>query len=35
MDVRPFKVDIPGSVLEDLQERLEHTRWPDDSPDSG
>jgi pimeloyl-ACP methyl ester carboxylesterase len=35
MDVQPFTVDIPESVLQDLRERLERTRWPDDSPDSG
>jgi len=35
MNVQPFTVDIPASLLQDLKERLERTRWPDDSPDSG
>ncbi|MBA3870517.1 MAG: epoxide hydrolase [Anaerolineae bacterium] len=33
--VKPFIIDIPQSVLDDLQERLSRTRWPDESPDSG
>ncbi|MBK8972339.1 MAG: epoxide hydrolase [Hahellaceae bacterium] len=28
-DIRPFKLAIPGSELEDLCERLGKTRWPD------
>ena len=32
MAVQPFKIDIPDSVLEDLQSRLERTRWPDEMP---
>jgi len=28
-DIHPFKVDIAPAVLEDLQLRLAHTRWPD------
>ena len=35
MEVQPFTIDIPDSVLQDLAERLERTRWPDDSPDAG
>jgi pimeloyl-ACP methyl ester carboxylesterase len=29
MDVQPFRVEIPESVLEDLRGRLAATRWPD------
>lgn len=29
MDVHPFKIDIPQSVLDDLRDRLARTRWPD------
>ena len=35
MEAQPFTIDIPDSVLQDLTERLERTRWPDDSPDAG
>jgi pimeloyl-ACP methyl ester carboxylesterase len=28
-DITPFTVAIPPSVLEDLKQRLEHTRWPE------
>jgi hypothetical protein len=28
--VLAFTVDVPEAVLEDLQRRLERTRWPDD-----
>ena len=34
MDVQPFKVQVPDAVLEDLQKRLERTRWPDEVPGS-
>ena len=34
MDVNPFQVHIPDSVLEDLRERLARTRWPDEIPGS-
>jgi epoxide hydrolase len=27
--VRPFRIDIAESVLDDLRARLRHTRWPD------
>lgn len=29
MNVRPFRIDVPGSVLDDLRARLDRTRWPD------
>ena len=35
MAVRPFKIDIDQSVLDDLQARLNLTRWPDEVTDSG
>ncbi len=34
-DIRPFRVDVPDAVLDDLRERLARTRWPDQIPDSG
>jgi pimeloyl-ACP methyl ester carboxylesterase len=34
-DIAPFRVDIPQSALDDLQARLERTRWPDEPPDPG
>ena len=30
MSVQPFKVQVPQAVLDDLQERLARTRWPDE-----
>src|SRR5687768_7249540 len=30
MEATPFLIDIPESSLTDLQDRLKHTRWPDD-----
>jgi Epoxide hydrolase N terminus len=32
--IRPFRIDIPEADLDDLRERLERTRWPDELPDS-
>jgi len=31
----PFRIGIPQSVLDDLRQRLERTRWPDPSPGYG
>ncbi|WP_108812474.1 alpha/beta fold hydrolase [Sphingorhabdus sp. Alg231-15] len=31
-DIRDFQIDIPQSALDDLQTRLEMTRWPDPEP---
>jgi pimeloyl-ACP methyl ester carboxylesterase len=28
--IRPFRVDVPQAELDDLQDRLARTRWPDD-----
>jgi len=33
--VRPFTIDVPESVLDDLRERLRRTRWPGEIADSG
>ena len=30
MSVQPFRVSIPKADLEDLQERLARTRWPEE-----
>ena len=35
MSVQPFEVHIPDTILHDLHDRLAHTRWPDEIPDSG
>ena len=32
MTVRPFVVDVPQPVLDDLRDRLSRTRFLDDSP---
>lgn len=32
MRVEPFSVDVPDPVLEDLQDRIRRTRWPDAAP---
>ncbi|MBO0705223.1 MAG: epoxide hydrolase N-terminal domain-containing protein, partial [Candidatus Dormibacteraeota bacterium] len=31
----PFRSEVPQSDLDDLQQRLERTRWPDELPDTG
>jgi epoxide hydrolase len=28
-DIRPYRIDVPNTVLDDLLERLERTRWPE------
>lgn len=35
VDIQPFTIDISQAALEDLQERLTRTRWPDEIKDSG
>ena len=35
MDVTPYKVEVPDSVLEDLRDRLARTRWPDEIDNTG
>ena len=32
---RPYRLDVPDDVLDDLRERLARTRWPDEIPGSG
>jgi epoxide hydrolase len=34
-EITPFRIDIPQAVLDDLDERLARTRWPDELPDVG
>jgi hypothetical protein len=34
-EFRPFKIEVPNEVLEDLRERLARTRFPDEVPDTG
>ncbi|GAA2991665.1 epoxide hydrolase family protein [Streptosporangium longisporum] len=34
-DVRPFRIDIPQPLLDDLKARLAGTRWPDELPGVG
>ncbi len=33
--MQPFTIDLPDSVLADLRNRLERTRWPDEIPGAG
>lgn len=33
--MRPFEIDIPQSQLDDLNQRLAATRWPDEMPGAG
>ncbi len=35
MTVQPFTLAIKQDVLDDLRDRLAHTRWPDEAPDAG
>jgi microsomal epoxide hydrolase len=34
-EIRPFRVEVPEDVLDDLRDRLARTRWPDQIPGSG
>ena len=34
-EIRPFRIEVPESDLEDLRNRLARTRWPDELPDVG
>src|SRR6266516_3677295 len=34
-DIRPFRIEVPDSDLEDLRNRLVRTRWPDELPGIG
>ncbi|MBB6633118.1 epoxide hydrolase family protein [Cohnella thailandensis] len=31
-DIRPFRIEVPQEALDDLLERLDRTRWPDELP---
>jgi hypothetical protein len=33
--VKPFRIHVADEVLDDLRERLRHTRWPDQVPGIG
>jgi len=33
--IRPFRIAIPQADLDDLNDRLDRTRWPDELPDIG
>jgi pimeloyl-ACP methyl ester carboxylesterase len=35
MQIEPFRISIPQEVLDDLHQRLERTRWPDEVEHSG
>ena len=35
MPIAPFKVEVADHILQDLKERLDRTRWPDEIPGSG
>ena len=35
MDIKPFVIDVPQEVLDDLAVRLADTRWPDEIPGTG
>jgi len=34
-EVRPFRIDVPEADLDDLHQRLDRTRWPDQLPGAG
>jgi pimeloyl-ACP methyl ester carboxylesterase len=34
-EIHPFRIDIPQADLDDLQDRLDRTRWPDELPGAG
>ncbi|MFC7247131.1 epoxide hydrolase family protein [Catellatospora aurea] len=33
--MEPFQIDLPSAALEDLWDRLDRTRWPDEADDAG
>lgn len=35
MSAQPFTIQIDDAILNDLKQRLQRTRWPDEIPDSG
>jgi pimeloyl-ACP methyl ester carboxylesterase len=34
MSIQPFKIAVPQTTLDDLRDRLAHTRWPDEADNS-
>ena len=34
-EIRPFRIEVPETDLDDLRERLARTRWPDEMPGVG
>lgn len=34
-DIRPFRIDVPQRDLDDLHDRLDRARWPDELPGVG
>jgi epoxide hydrolase len=34
-EIRPFRIDVPQADLDDLHQRLDRTRWPDELPGIG
>ena len=34
-EIRPFRIEVKQSVLDDLQQRLANTRWPDQIDETG
>ncbi|HVG95988.1 MAG TPA: epoxide hydrolase N-terminal domain-containing protein, partial [Chloroflexota bacterium] len=34
-EIRAFRVDVPQADLDDLQQRLARTRWPQAAPGAG
>lgn len=35
MTITPFRIDFPQADLDDLHDRLDRTRWPDELPNVG
>src|SRR4029077_16122209 len=33
--IRPFRIDVPQTELDDLRDRLARARWPEESPGAG
>jgi epoxide hydrolase len=35
IEIRPFRIEVPQADLDDLRDRLDRTRWPDELPGVG